>query len=160
MPEVDTVRVILPKPLVVRIEVGSFQVAPTPFPAGLRIACLGVSSNFTFTTSYFDYFADASLGAITGSLPAATGSGQIYRCKKIDSTSNVVTVAADGSDLIDDSISINLVDQWSDCVIIDAATGYWDAWILGSGGGVTPLPSTPTDMNEIIDGGSTLGFWP
>ncbi len=159
MPDVTTVRVILPKPLVVRVNTGS-QAAVTPAPAGLRIAILAVSIDFSFTTAYFDYLVDASANGVTGSLPAATGSGQIYRAKKIDSSDNVVTVAAAGSDLIDGSISINLIDQWGDCVVIDAATGYWDAWVLGGGGGVTPLDDTPTDLNEVIEGGSTLGFWP
>ncbi len=160
MPTVETVRVILPKPLVVRIVIGDSQttVIPVP-PSGLRIAILSTSLDFSFTPAYFDYLVDASANGVTGSLPAATGSGQIYRTKKIDSSDNVVTIAAAGSDLIDGSISINLIDQWGDCVVIDAATGYWDAWVLGSGG-VTPLDDTPTDLNEVIDGGSTLGFWP
>ena len=158
MPDVTTIRVILPKPLVVRVNTGS-QTTITPARAGLGGAYVAVGSDFSYTTSYFGYLVDASAGEITGSLPPATGSGQIYRTKKLDSTSNVVTIAANGSDLIDDSISINLVDQWSDCVLSDAASGYWDAWILGSGG-ISPLSSTPTDLNEVIDGGSTLGFWP
>ncbi len=159
MPDITTVRVILPKPNVVRIVVGgSSQI--TPPPAGLRIAILSTSLDFLFTPAYFDYLVDASANGVTGSLPAATGSGQIYRTKKIDSSDNVVTIAAAGADLIDGSISINLIDQWGDCVVIDAATGYWDAWILGGGGGVTPLDDTPTDLNEVIEGGSTLGFWP
>ncbi len=159
MPEISTIRVILPKPNVVRIVIGgSSQI--TPSIGGLRLAYIAIGSDFNFNTSYFGYLVDASGGGVTGSLPAATGSGQIYRTKKLDSTSNVVTIAANGTDLIDDSISINLVDQWSDCVISDAAPGYWDAWILGSGGGINPLTDTPTDLNEVIDGGSTLGFWP
>lgn len=76
---------------------------------------------------------DASADNVTISLPPAIGEGQSIRVKKIDSTDNIVTVQADGTDLIDDSTSVALTDQWSDCELIDAASGYWDN--TGSSGG-------------------------
>ncbi len=81
--------------------------------------------NFGFLPTDFARYIDTTDGAVTGTLPAATGSGKIYLAVKIDDTANVATIAAYGSDLIDGASSINLVDQWADCLIQDAASGYW-----------------------------------
>ena len=125
--------------------------------SGLRLGnIIATGQDWTFQVTDFLRLADATTGSITGQLPPATGSKQIYRVKKIDSTDNVVTIAADGTDLIDDSISINLVDQWSDCVVIDAALGYWDAWVLGGTftvewGDIAGTLSDQTDLQLALD---------
>ncbi len=112
-------------------------------------------------TSNEEITVNAESGAITIQLPAATGSGSWFHVKKIDATDNVVTVAVNGSDVIDDSSLVALTDQWADCLIIDAIPGYWDQ--VGSSSGGTELLSdlsdvdinTPTDTQVLTyDSGS------
>src|SRR5438552_308237 len=85
---------------------------------------IAVGSDYTVTSLDFEILVDATSGPVTISLLPATGSGQLLHVKKIDSTSSVVTVAASGTDLIDDSMSVALPDQWADCLLIDAAFGF------------------------------------
>jgi hypothetical protein len=102
---------------------------------GIRLKSVTVTEDFTFDPLVFEYLMDCSAGPITGSLPQSLGNGQYYRAKKIDATANIATIAADGGDLIDGSISLNFSDQWADCTILDAAPGYWDNTGSDSGGG-------------------------
>jgi hypothetical protein len=105
---------------------------------GVRFATRTVTSDFIVTEDDFEILVDATAGAVTGSLPASIGSGQYIRVKKIDTTANIVTIAAAGADLIDGSISLNFSDQYADCSLIDAAPGYWDnsgSDTSGGGGG-------------------------
>jgi hypothetical protein len=99
---------------------------------GIRFSTIAVGSDYDLLVTDFEVLVDASAGGITINLPLSMGNGQEYHIKKIDSTDNVVTVAAQGSDLIDGTISVALVGQWSDCTLIDAAFGYWDN--VGSAG--------------------------
>lgn len=119
---------------------------------GLRIGTRAVGGDYAMLSTDFELLVDASAGAVTITLPPAAGTGQYYRIKKIDDTGNVVTIQADGSDLIDDSISVALIDQWSSCVIIDAAFAFWDnASSVGDVGGVSEF----TELSDVP--GSYLG---
>lgn len=102
---------------------------------GIRVATKTVSADYLLTTLDFELLVDASGGPITVSLPPATGSGQVFRVKKIDDSDEIVTIAADGTDEIDGSISVNFPSQWADAELIDAAPGYWDNTGTSSGGG-------------------------
>jgi hypothetical protein len=121
---------------------------------GIRLASRTVTEDFVFGPLDFEVLVDATAGSVTGSLPTSTGNGQYYRAKKIDSTSNIVTIAADGGDLIDGSISLNFADQWADCTLLDAAIGYWDNTGSdasgGGGGGVDfGINGRVVDLNPI-----------
>lgn len=94
--------------------------------AGIRVATRTVSDSYTLTSLDFELSVDASAGPVDIQLPPATDSGQYFRVKKIDITDNLVRVLPDGSDLIDDSISVNLITQFADCALIDAGVAYWD----------------------------------
>lgn len=105
---------------------------------GLRVATKTVISSDMFDALDFEILADCSVNdtEITYTLPPATGSGQIFRLKKIDDTDHVVTMQANGTDTIDGSMSVNLVDQWAEVEVLDASTGYWDnTRPLSDGGG-------------------------
>jgi hypothetical protein len=101
---------------------------------GIQIKTQTVTTDYLLTPLDFELLVDATAGPITVSLPPATGTGQIFHIKKIDSTDNIVTVAANGSDLIDGSISVNFADQWADAELIDASPGYWDNTGASAGG--------------------------
>jgi hypothetical protein len=109
---------------------------------GIRVGTVAVGSDHVMSDTDFEVLVDANAGDVLITLPAATGTGQYYRVKKIDDTVNIVTVQADGTDLIDDSNLIALTDQWSDCTLIDAATGYWDNAGSGAAGDTTSVTSS------------------
>ena len=83
------------------------------------------TSNTTLDGSKLFARVDASSGAVTMSLPAATGSGKQQIVKKVDSSTNAVSVARDGTDTIDGATSVSLGVQWEAVTLIDAATGVW-----------------------------------
>ena len=93
---------------------------------GVRVGTNSVGVDYTLTTLDFELTVDATAADVNIQLPAATGTGQVYHVKKIDPTANVVYVLVDGTDLIDGSVSVSLLDQYSDCLLLDAAAGYWD----------------------------------
>jgi hypothetical protein len=69
---------------------------------------------------------DASGGSITFTLPlATTAPGRAYWVKKIDSSSNTVTVARDGADLIDGATTLVLASQWESYVIQSDGTNWY-----------------------------------
>lgn len=69
--------------------------------------------------------ADATDGAITLSLPAASVQNSELCIKKIDATANTVTIAADGSDLIDGSSTLILGTQYDAVRIASDGDGWW-----------------------------------
>jgi hypothetical protein len=69
---------------------------------------------------------DATLADLDLFLPPSIGLGQWYHIKKIDTTSHIISIIANGTDLIDGAGSVNLEQQWADCTVMDAQTGYWD----------------------------------
>lgn len=122
----------VPDPDLARLSVANIFTEVNTF-TGVRIATRTIVADDTLTDQDYEILADATGAAITVTLPPATGSGQIYRVKKIDPSVNIVTVAVDGADLIDGASSLVFTDQWAGCLIIDAAAGYWDN--TGGGGG-------------------------
>ena len=119
---------------------------------GIRLATRTVMEDYTLTELDYAILGLANDTSITVYLPPATGSGQVYRVKKGDPTINIVHVRAVGTDTIDGSISVDLVDQWSNVEVMDFAPGYWDnarppidALLVPD----TP-PPTPTTLNEVI----------
>jgi hypothetical protein len=79
---------------------------------------------------------DATAADIEILLKPSSASGQWYHIKKIDTTSHVVSVVANGSDLIDGAISVNMDQQFAECTLLDALVGYWDN--VGAGPELTP----------------------
>lgn len=71
---------------------------------------------------------DASSAAITVNLPAAADSaGFVYYIKKVDSSSNTVTIDGNGSETIDDSASQIITSQY-DCITVVCDGTQW--WII------------------------------
>lgn len=68
---------------------------------------------------------DAAGGAVTVTLPLSASTTSAYHIKKLGSTGSV-TVAAQGSDTIDDGASIVIEKQYK-CVSVvpDNSTGWW-----------------------------------
>lgn len=69
---------------------------------------------YTITAADYTVLADASSGPFTITLPAAENGSQMVKVKKIDSSSNIVTVEVDSltSDTIDGESSFDLIVQY------------------------------------------------
>lgn len=95
---------------------------------GINLSRQTVTSDTILDVGDYETLVDALAGPVTITLPPTTGGDKChaYRVKKIDDSVNIVTVLAQGTDLIDDSISLNLAEKFSECEVIDAALGYWD----------------------------------
>lgn len=92
---------------------------------GISVNSIKRSGNFTLTTGQMGCPVDASAGAVTITLPASPGNGQIYSVSKIDSSANAVTLSGNGKNIgTSASISISVQGQ---CRIVqyDSSVGAW-----------------------------------
>lgn len=105
-----------------------FQVLATgvTIVKGLRSAVTTKTGNYTATLADNEIRVDCTSGAVTITLPAATGTGQVFRIKKIDSSGNAVTIARAGSDTIDGATSASLAAQYDKVTLVDGASAVWD----------------------------------
>ena len=104
---------------------------------GLRLQPVNKTSNFTMAQAGF-YTVTAAAGNVTATLPAATGTGQVYYVQRTDASGNIVTIAGAGSDLINGQTSrvLTMQNQWIE--LVDAASA---AWSVQAQGPVTPVNS-------------------
>lgn len=80
------------------------------FSAGITT----VSSNTTLNSTHYTVLVNASVAAVTITLPAVASSARrIYSIKKIDSSVNAVTVDANGSEQVDGADNTVLTSQWN-----------------------------------------------
>jgi hypothetical protein len=90
-----------------------------------------VSSSYSMAATDFAILADAGSGVATITLPPAnTGNGMMVSIKKIDSSSNAVSVAASGADQIEGETSKALSAQYSGLTLISDGTSNW--FIVGT----------------------------
>ncbi|MCW2405035.1 hypothetical protein M2336_001664 [Sphingobium sp. B1D7B] len=66
---------------------------------------------------------DATSGPVVISLPTASPGRQMV-IKKIDASGNVVTVEADGADLIDGAASLSISTQWQSYTLMGVSGGW------------------------------------
>lgn len=93
---------------------------------GMSSSVLTVSVTAGLSTANDVILADASSGSLTLTLPLAVGAaGHTFRIKKIDSTSNAVTVIRQGSNLIDGVTSISLGIQNESFDVISNGTNWY-----------------------------------
>lgn len=94
--------------------------------AGSLAAVLtALSANTTLSDVHYAVTVDASGGAKTITLPTAVGiTGRMYVIKKIDSSSNAVTVDANGSQTIDGALTVDLASQYEAMTIISDGANW------------------------------------
>ena len=80
-----------------------------------------------YTAAAGDYtiLANAVGGAMTVTLPSATGSGRILNIKKIDASASTVTIDGFGAETIDGAATYVISTQWVNITIQDGAAGAW-----------------------------------
>lgn len=74
-------------------------------------AVITVSSHTVLNNTHQTVLVDASAGPVTITLPAATNGGRRYDVKKIDNSSNVVTIACEVGNTLDGASTIELTVQ-------------------------------------------------
>jgi hypothetical protein len=96
--------------------------------SGFATAYAVKTANFSFATTDGFLAIDATAGAVTGTLPAASSvvAGRRFTAKKIDATANLVTIAAAGADTIDGVATAAIGVQYvSASVISDGVSKWW-----------------------------------
>lgn len=85
------------------------------------------TGNYTLTTGSPVYeYCNATSGAITLTLPSTTQAGITFTCKKIDSSSNTVTITPGAGGTIDGSSSVSLPSQYKFVTVTSTSvSGTW-----------------------------------
>jgi hypothetical protein len=110
-------------------EFGGYVLAPS-----LRLGVTNVSSSpYTVAATDGLITCDATGGARTINLPAATGTGRYIVVKKTDSSSNACTPTRAGSDTIDGATTVSLATQYDLAQLVDTASGKWSALLAPKG---------------------------
>lgn len=82
--------------------------------------------NYTVTNTDTVVFADATGGNTTITLPAASGvSGYRFYIKRVDGSSNTVTVARTGSDTIDGATSLSLDIRYMSITVVSDGSNWY-----------------------------------
>jgi hypothetical protein len=123
---------------------------------GFRWAPVNKTANFTFNAFNTMYTVDATSGAVAATLPAATGTGQVYVIEKTDSSANAVTVTRAGSDTIEGATTYVLAPQYDYVNLKDSASAKWSilskrrpALAVGTTGQI--LTSNGTTVDPVWD---------
>ena len=91
----------------------------------LAVPITSVSATTTLNGTHYTVKVDASGGARTINLPAASGcSDRVYTIKKIDSSGNAVTVDGNASETIDGATTYSLATQWKYVMIQSDGTNW------------------------------------
>lgn len=107
--------------------------APNKFGGACMFPIVTKTANYTATTSDHTIRCDAASGAFTVTLPTAasfynsttTTTGGILVIKKIDSTINAITIDGNGTELIDEQLTILITSQFSSVMLQSNGTS-WD----------------------------------
>jgi hypothetical protein len=84
------------------------------------------TSSYTITASDTVVFADATSGAVTITLPAASGnSGYRFYVKRIDNSANSCTVGRTGADTIDGQTSLSLPLQYTSLTLVSNGSAWY-----------------------------------
>lgn len=98
----------------------SFQVV-----GSIAKSIVAKTAAYTLTSLDYTVTGDATSAAFTLTLPTAVGiTGRIYVLKKIDSSINIVTVDADGSETIDGALTYDLTDE-GESITIQSDGANW-----------------------------------
>ena len=83
------------------------------------------TGNYTMTPSDFAILANATSAAVKITLPSASTAGMVVHVKKVDTTTNVVTIAGAGTDKIEGAASKVLSKKYASFTLIADGTSTW-----------------------------------
>jgi len=89
------------------------------------LSVVAKSGSYAMTTADFGILGDATSGAVTITLPAASNAGMLVFVVKKDSTGNNVNIAAAGGDSVNGSSSISLTSQYQKRLLIADGGTTW-----------------------------------
>lgn len=102
------------------------KAGPEKAPLAARIPVRSISADYTAQLYDCVLIVDASGGAVTVTLPSASNAkAQMFVVKRVDSSANAVTVAAQVGETIDGAASVALSTQYERIVIISDGTQWW-----------------------------------
>lgn len=79
----------------------------------LGLPIVSKTANYTATAADYTILVDATAGAVTITLPAASSNrGRIFNIKKIDASGNAVIADGNAAELIDGAATLQTVVQW------------------------------------------------
>jgi hypothetical protein len=134
-------------------DLGGTYPAPTVQRIHEAVTVLSSASSPYTVLSTDSYLAcNAAGGAVTITLPLATGTGRELTVKKTDSTANACTFTRAGSDLIDGATTVALTAQNAAAKILDRVSGVWDRMHVNQVGGDVTGPSTNQTVTKINGG--------
>ena len=88
-----------------------------------------ITTSTTIDNTFDVVLIDASGGAVTVTLPPITIDGKVFDFKMVGSGANIGTIDGDGTEPIDDALTIDLTSQYDDVSICaELSTKKW--WIL------------------------------
>lgn len=115
---------------------------------GLRFRTTTLKSSGVIPDRITVIRADAAAGAFTLTLPpVASVPGQVLIVKKIDSTSNIVTVAGSGAETVDGAASQPLTIQYQGIFLISDGTQWWLTDPIATGDFDGILITQPADVS-------------
>jgi len=101
------------------------------FPSSVNDEIDALSALFSETATFSvahpgTYLVDATSGAVTANLPAASGAeGWVVVLKKTDASGNAVTADGDGSETIDGATTKALASQYDFVRLVCDGTEWW-----------------------------------
>jgi len=110
----------------IAVTAGGVVTSVTPAPKGRAHAI--ATKTAAYQMSVFDYciLANGAGGGFTVGLPSAVGiAGQELIVKKIDTTANVITVAAAGGQFIDNAASVAMSTPYTSLTLISDGANFW-----------------------------------
>jgi hypothetical protein len=100
----------------------------TTFGAAVNFPVTSVSTNTTLGNTHFLVLVNATGGAVTITLPSASGNtGRMYVIMKTDASANSVTIAPTGGQFINGAASISFNTQWQKYTVMSDGSN-WVAW--------------------------------
>jgi len=85
-----------------------------------------ITGDVTLVETDSTIFVDATNGTVTVTLPPASSfPGKTYNVKKIDVSANTVTIDADGTETIDDSLTQIISTQFDAVTVQSDGTEWW-----------------------------------
>lgn len=108
------------------VGVGQTPTSTLHVGGSLALRTSSISANATAAVDVAIYLVDATLGAVTLTLPpAASCADRVYQVKKTDSSVNGVVIDGDGAETIDGLASQTLAVQYEAIAVVSDGTQWW-----------------------------------
>ena len=139
----------------------SIATNPTPMFANIKTNSTTKMTNYTITESDRAVRCDATSGAFSITLPdATTVVGIEYIIKKVDSSTNTITINTTSSQTIDFATTQTLANQYETLIVRANSVGNWSIinYAQGMMGNISRYTETLIDLGSINNATATLNL--